>query len=155
MWLDLPKGVLYAHSFKSYFSPLFDRYNNRLKVSKVYFYWGLIHGPVWHPRVLGWSVNDSNLPSQADSQQRIATRLSGETRHRCSYILWYVELKTAWIDAIWPYKIFWIWRSRNFMAPHHHPLWYRLPCEINYLKWWSFQLAIHSRVHPLNGPGWL
>ena len=39
-------GVLYAHNFKSQFSPPFDRYNNRLTVhahtigkgSTVYFY---------------------------------------------------------------------------------------------------------------------
>ena len=75
MWLDLPKGVLYEHNFKSHFSLPFYRYNNRLTVhtctiakgSTVYFYWGLIHGPVWHPSVLGWSVNGSNFPSQADN----------------------------------------------------------------------------------------
>ena len=63
--------------------------NNRLTVhaytiakgSTVYFYRGLIHGPVWFPRVLGWSVNGSNLPGQANSQQRITTRLDGETGH--------------------------------------------------------------------------
>ena len=46
MWPDLPKGVFYAHSFKSHFSPPFDRYNNRLTVDaytiakglKAYFY---------------------------------------------------------------------------------------------------------------------
>ena len=70
------KGVLYMHSFRSHFSQSFDRYNNRptvhactiAKTSTVCFYWGLIHGPVWHPWVLGWSVNGSNLPGQADSQ---------------------------------------------------------------------------------------
>ena len=72
MWLDLPKGILYAHNFKSHFSLPFDRYNNRLTVhactiakdSTVYFYWGLIHRPVWHPPVLRWSVNSSNLPAR-------------------------------------------------------------------------------------------
>ena len=91
MWLDLPKGVLYAHNFKSYFSLPFDKYNNRLTVhactiakgSTVYFYWGLIHRPVWHPWVLGWSVNGANLPGQADSRQGITTGLAGETGHRC------------------------------------------------------------------------
>ena len=46
MWLDLPKGILYAHYFKSHFLLPFDRYNNRLtvhacniaKASTVYFY---------------------------------------------------------------------------------------------------------------------
>ena len=32
MWLYLPKGVLYAHSFKSHFLPPLNRYNNRLTV---------------------------------------------------------------------------------------------------------------------------
>ena len=46
MRLDLPKGVLYAHNFKSHFLPPFDRYNNRptvhactiAKGSTIYFY---------------------------------------------------------------------------------------------------------------------
>ena len=42
---------------------------------------GLIHGPVWHPRMLGWFVNGSNLPGQAASQQGITTGLAGETGH--------------------------------------------------------------------------
>ena len=87
-----------------------DSYNNRptvhactiAKSSMVCFYWGLIHGPAWRPRMLRWSVNGSNLPSQADRWQGITTGLVGETGHRCSYILRHVELKTAWIEAIWP-----------------------------------------------------
>ena len=55
----------YTHSFRSHFSLSFDRYNNRptvhactiAKSSAVCFYRGLIHGPVWRPRMLGWSVN--------------------------------------------------------------------------------------------------
>ena len=58
------------HGFKSYFSLPFNRYNNSLtahaytiaKGSMFHFYRGLIHGPVWRPRVLGWSVNGFNLP---------------------------------------------------------------------------------------------
>ena len=106
MWPDLPKGIVYAHSFKSHFSPPFDTYNNTLTVrayiiakgSMVYFNWGFICRPVWCPRVLGWSLNGFNLPGQADSRQGITTRLAGETWHWCSYILWYAETKTAWID---------------------------------------------------------
>ena len=51
------------------------------KASTVCFYRGLIHGPVCHPRMLRWSVNGSNLPGQADSQQGITTGLAGETGH--------------------------------------------------------------------------
>ena len=110
MWPDLPKGVLYTHSFRSHFSLSFDRYNNRptvhacttAKSSAVCFYWGLIHGPVWRPRMLGWSVNGLSFPGQADRRQGIATGLAGETGHRFSYILSRVELKTAWIEAIRP-----------------------------------------------------
>ena len=95
---------------KKYLNKTLDRYNNRLtvhaytiaKATTVCFYWGLIHGPVWRPWVLRWSVNGSNLPGQADSPQGITTRLADETGHRSSYILWHVELKTAWIEAIWP-----------------------------------------------------
>ena len=93
LWPDLPKGVLYTHSFESHFSWSFDRYNRPtvhactiVKASTVCFYWGLIHGPVWCPRVLGWSVNGSNLPSQADSWQGITTGLASKTGHWCSYI---------------------------------------------------------------------
>ena len=129
MWPDLWKGVLYTHSFKSHFSLPFNRYNHRLKVhaytivkgSTIYFYWGLIHRPVWCPPVLGWSVKGSNLPNQTDSWQGINTRLGGETEHQRSYILWYVELKTAWIDVIWPYKFLLIGRFCHFVAPHHPP----------------------------------
>ena len=104
------KRVWYAHNFKSHVLPPFDIYNNRLTVhactiakgSTVYFYWGLIHGPVWHPSVLRSSVNGSNLPWQADSWQGITTRLAGENGCWCSYTLWHVQLKTAWIEAICP-----------------------------------------------------
>ena len=129
------RGVFYAHNFKSHFSPPFNRYNNRLTVhacsiaksSTIYFYWGLIHGPVWRPSVLGWSVNGSNFPGQTDSWQRITTGLAGETGNRSSYILWYVELKTAWIHVIWLYKFSLIGRSHYSTSwlpttPHPPPL---------------------------------
>ena len=123
------KRISYVHNFKYHFSPPFDRYNNWLTVhackiakgSRGYFYWGLIHGPVWHPSVLKWSVNGSKLPNHADSQQGITTGLAGETEHRCSYILWYVEPKTSWIDVIWPYQFSWIRRPCHFVVPHHPP----------------------------------
>ena len=44
----------------------------------IYFYWDFILKPVLWPRVLGWSLNYSNLPGQADSQHGIATRLAGD-----------------------------------------------------------------------------
>ena len=127
-WPDLSKEVLNTHCFKSHFSPPFDRYNNRLtahaytitKGSTVYFYWGHIHRPVWHPRVLGWSVNGSNLPGQADS-------------HRESPQDWLVRLAVdiATFCDMWSWKqlevmpfghrIFWIRKSCHFVAPHHPP----------------------------------
>ena len=36
--------------------------------------------------MLGWSVNGSNFPSQADSRQGITTGLAGENGHQCSYV---------------------------------------------------------------------
>ena len=42
----------------------------------VYLYYDIRHS-----RMLGWSVNGSNLSGQADSRQRITTRLAGETGH--------------------------------------------------------------------------
>ena len=68
-----------------YMWPLpFDRHSNRLTVhactitkgSMVYFYWGLIHRLVWHPSVLGRSVNSSKFPGQADSWRGITTGLA-------------------------------------------------------------------------------
>ena len=81
-------------TFRSYFSWSFDIYNNRptvhactiAKASTVCFYWDLIHGPIWRPRMLWWSVNVSNFPSQEDSRQGITTGLAGETGCQCSYI---------------------------------------------------------------------
>ena len=134
------KRVLYTYSFKSPFSLPFDGYNNRLTVhaytiakgSMVYFYWGLIHGPVCCPRMLRWSVSGPNLPGQANSQQGITTRLAGETGHRCSCILWYVELKTAWIEAIWWYNFFESEGPTTLWLPTTpHP--YRTACGIDYL----------------------
>ena len=131
MWPDLPKGVLNMHSFRSHFLWSFDRNNNRATVhactiaksSAVWFYWGLIYRPVWCPQVLGWSVNSSNLPSQADSRQGITTRLAGgtgpRTGHWCSYILRRVELKTAWSHLA--IKIFCIGSSLHFVVPHQAP----------------------------------
>ena len=114
--------ALYAHIFKPHFSPPFDRYNNRLTVhvytiarsSMVCF-----PRPVSRPGVLLWPLSHSNLPGQADSQQGIVTRQTSETGHQCSYILWYVGLKTAWIDAIGPYKYFLIRATHHFVTTHH------------------------------------
>ena len=142
LWPDLPKGVLYMHSFRSHFSRSFDRYNNRPtvhactidKASMVCFYWSLTHGPVWHPRILGWSVNGSNSPDQANSQQGITTGLAGETGHRCSYILGRVELKKAWIEAIWPLKNLYqkfLPLSGSPLPLTLHP--YKNACGIDYL----------------------
>ena len=139
MWLDLPKGVLYVHSFKSHFSPPLDRYNNRLtvhantiaKASTICFYWGLSHWPVWRPLVLGWSVNSSTLPSQADNRQGIITRLAGETGHQCIY-MWswkWPELKS------FGHKKFLYQRVPPLRGspppPTLHP--YRNACGIDYL----------------------
>ena len=118
MWPNLPKGS-YTHTVSSllHFSSPFDWYNNRLTVDAytiakgltVYFYLGLIHGPVWHPWMLGWSVNGSNFPGQADSWQGITIRLAGETGHWCSYILWWVSWKQP--ELMWfGHIIFFNWK---------------------------------------------
>ena len=84
MWLDLPNGVLYQHSFKSHFSQPFNRYNNRLNLYhcqsfnsllllRLYLWACLTSMGAWV--VCKWL----QLPSQADSQQEITTRLAGET----------------------------------------------------------------------------
>ena len=55
--------------------------------------------------MFGWSINSPILSGQAISWQGITTWLVGETGHGFSYIFWYVELKIAWIDAIWTYNV--------------------------------------------------
>ena len=141
MWPDLSKGALYTHSFRSHFSPPFNKYNNRLTVhayniakgSMVYFPWGLIHESVWCPQVLEWSVNGSNFPGQADNWQGISARLAGkpgiEVATFCDMGSWkqpelmpfshinFFELEvptTSWLPTI----------------PPLHP--YRTACGINY-----------------------
>ena len=148
-------------NFRSHFSRSFDRYNNRptvhactiAKASMVCFYWGLIHGPVWRPWVLGWSVNDSNLPGQADSWQSIATGLAGGTGHRCSYILRRVQLK---ITLFGHKKVFASEVPATSWLPTTtlHP--YRNGCGIdylvkyiNYLKWRAFQLTRPFFANPV------
>ena len=119
MWLDLPKGVLYAHSFKSHFSPPLDRYNNWLtvhaytiaKASTVCFYWGLIHGPVWHPWVLGWSV-------------MAPTCLARQTTSRKSLQDWLVRLG---IDVT-TYCDMWSWKRPELKPVGHNKFLYlRVP----------------------------
>ena len=62
----------YTRSFRSHFLWSFDRYSKRptvhvciiAKALTVCFYWCLIHRPVWHLRMLRWSVNGSNCPAR-------------------------------------------------------------------------------------------
>ena len=72
------KRVFYAHNVKSHFSPPFDRYNNILTVRACTIAKGSM---VFFSGLLGWSVNGSNLPDQADSRQGITTGLAGTTGH--------------------------------------------------------------------------
>ena len=110
MWPDLPKGVLYTYSFRSHFSWSFDRNNNRLtvhactiaKASTVCFNWGLIHGLVWHPQVLGRSVNGSNLPGQADSQQESLQDCSQQESLQDWLVRLGIDLATFW--DLWSWK---------------------------------------------------
>ena len=106
LWPNLPKGLLYMHSFRSHFSQPFDRYNNRgscLYHCQNFNSLFLLRPHSWACLVFTGArvvCKCSNFPGQADSQQGITTELVGETGHQCSYILWHVELKTAWIEAI-------------------------------------------------------
>ena len=113
--IGFTKGVLYTHSFKSHFLIPFDRCNNRPTVHvytipkglTVCFYWGFVFKLVWCSQVLGWSLNGSTLPGQADSQLGITAILATETGHWCNSILWHLDLKTTSFDAIWLFT-FWI-----------------------------------------------
>ena len=76
IWPDLPKGVLYMHSFKAHFSLPSVSYISRptahvfnaAKGWTVCFYSVLFLKPVWHPQVLRWPLNDPIFPWQVDSQ---------------------------------------------------------------------------------------
>ena len=141
--IGFAKRVLCAQSFKSHFSPPFDRYNNRLTIhaytiakgSKVYFYWGFIHRPVWHPRVLRCSLNCSNLPGQADSRQGITTRLAGETGHWRGYIMWYSKPKQPELMPFGHIIFFKLEGPATLWYPTLH--FYRSACGIDYLVKWT------------------
>ena len=154
------KGTLLAHYFSVHFLLLLDGYNNRLTVhvctiaksTMVCYNWGFFLYHHWRLRIFGWSINSPILSGQANSQQGITTWLVGETGHGLSYILWYVELKIAWIDAIWTYNVLswipttlWLYITPTF----HEYLCYWLPWEIYYLKWRAFLLTFQYGVDPL------
>ena len=71
----------FVHNFNVHFSPPPDGYNNRANSSCVYYsqkfnsvlLLRLFLQPVWHPQLLGWSINGCILPGQADSLQEIST----------------------------------------------------------------------------------
>ena len=120
----------------------------------VFLYWCLILKLVWCPRVLKWSLNGSNLPGQADSQQGIISRLVVKTGHWCSCILWYVDFKTASNKAIWLLNFVWI-GTPFYLVVNHRPLSTPL-IEVfvvltsrwikSYQKCQAFQLYINWRV---------
>jgi len=69
--------------------------------SLVCFSWGCFLGPVWHPRMFGWSSNGSGVNGQVSTRLEIATWLARRLGHQISYCLWYLELKWASGEAFW------------------------------------------------------
>ena len=100
----------YGLTNKDTLLPIFNGWMHKLTIQvcstangpSVCFYPGLFLRPVSLPWVLGWSLNGCILPSQESNQLGISTWLAGDICHWFGYILWYVEFKTASIDAIWP-----------------------------------------------------
>ena len=152
--------ALFAHNFNIHFSPPSDGYDNGLtvhactvaKISTVFYYWDLFLQPVWCLWVPKWSIKGSFLPEQADSWPGVTTLLAGDTGHGFSYVLWYMGLKMAWINAIWPYKNFWIGTPYHFVASHHPSLSIHVRVLVVLT---ALCLAIHLRVDPLNYHKWL
>ena len=159
------KGLIrsHTHSFEYHFSWPFDRYNNRLTVyayiiaksSTVCFYWCLIHGPVWHPWVLRWSENDSNLLSRQTASWELPqdwlVRLGIDVATFCDT---YVELKTAWVETIWPYNFFRIWRFRHFVAPYYTPSSTLIGLFVVLITLWNklSKMVGISTSYPIKGP---
>ena len=124
MWPDLPKGVLYTYSFKTYFSlPSISYINaptahvfNTAESWTVCFHSGLFLKPVWNPLVLEWTLNGPIFTWQADSPLWITTWLADEFGHGFSSFVWHVEVKLASMEVIslflvkaWPFP-------RHFVA---------------------------------------
>ena len=121
MWTDLPKDALHAHNFSVHFSLPLDGHTHSTCVYHSRKYNSLFLLSLYL-RVLRWSINGPIFPGQANSCKGITTWLPSETGHGFSYILWYVELKTTWIDAIKAYKIFWVETPTIFWLPTTPPL---------------------------------
>ena len=113
LWPDLPKGVLYMHSFKTHFSSLFVSYINGSTAHvfntaegvTTFFHSGLFLKPIWHPQVLGWHSNGPIFPWQADSRLWFTTRLADKFGHGFSYFVWHLEVKMAPMEVIWLFLV--------------------------------------------------
>ena len=167
MWPDLPKGVLYMHSFKTHFLSPFVSYINGPTVHVLYtvkgwtvcFHSGLFLKSVWCPWVLRWTLNGPIFPWQADNWLWITTRLADEFVHgfRCfdNCVTCGGENGTNGSHLVVFSKdiIF----ARHFVAPRLPPT---LPSHrsasgigytnINYLTWWAIQLAIQCTADTVN-----
>jgi len=66
---------------KADFSPPLNFYINEL------FFLGLFLGPVWHVRVLSWSLNGSGLTGQTPTWLEITTQLSRKVGYQIGYYL--------------------------------------------------------------------
>ena len=111
MWPDLPKGVIYTRSFKTHFLLPFVSYIiwptahvfNTAECWTVCFHSGLFFKPVWHPQVLGWTLNGiTSLGKQ--TADWITTRLADEFGHGFIYV--------AALYDMWRCK----WRQWSYLA---------------------------------------
>ena len=108
MWPDLPKEVLYTHSFKTYFSlssvsymiALTAHVFNTAEGRTVCFYLGLFLKPVWHPQLFAWPSNAPIFPWEADSWLWITTWLADEFGYGFSCFVWHVKVKMALMEVI-------------------------------------------------------
>ena len=125
MWPDLPKRVLCTCSFKSHFAMPFDWYNNRLTVHAYTIAKGSMSILLLRPHSQACLASMGAWMVCKWLQLAWSGRQPAGNHHRTgwwdwassSYILWCVEMKTAWIDAIWPC----IRRACHFVVPNHPP----------------------------------
>ena len=130
MWSDLPKGVLYMHSFKTHFSSPAISYINAptgylfttTESWTVCFHTGLFLNPVWHSWVLGQPLNGSIFLWQADSRLWITTRLADEFAYGFSCFVWHVQVKKAPMVVISLFLVKTLPFVATWWLPTCHPL---------------------------------
>ena len=139
MW-QISLMVPCSHTFYCSISPPLNRYSNRLT---VHVYAVAIIQQSAFTEASFFGLSESKSAQVVYRWPHLAWTSRQPTGNHCmtgwcdlACILWYVESKTAWIDIIYflsqnPTH----WLLSTPFYPYRITCGYRLPCEINYLKW--------------------